>query len=45
MEEIYQGDRVRGRPGAEVITQCRVSEREMQTTPPEKMGMEKKNYQ
>lgn len=44
MEEIYQGDRVRGRPGAEVITQCRVSEREMQTPPPKKWEW-KKNYQ
>lgn len=43
MEEIYQGDMVRGRPGAEVIIQCRVSEREMQT--PKKWEWKKRTHQ
>lgn len=42
MEKIYQGDRVRGRTGAETITQCRLSEREMQTPSPKNGNRKKK---
>lgn len=41
MEKIQQGDRVRGRTGAETITQCRL-QREKCKPPPKKMGIEKK---